>query len=78
LSKDGNTLLICEGDEGLRVLDASYPTDIKTVSLLKGFSTFDVIALGGVALVTAKDGLYLVNYSDPKNPVITSSLKISN
>lgn len=78
LSKDGTTLLICEGDDGLRVLDASLPGDIKTVSLLKGFSTFDVIALGGIALVTAKDGLYLVNYSDPKNPVITSSLKIQN
>jgi hypothetical protein len=78
LSKDGNTLLICEGDEGLRVLDASLPGDVKTVSLLKGFSTFDVITLGGIALVTAKDGLYLVNYSDPKNPVISSSLKIQN
>ncbi|HLO79324.1 MAG TPA: hypothetical protein VK166_00110 [Chitinophagaceae bacterium] len=78
LSKDGNTLLICEGDAGLRVLDASMPKDVKTLSLLKGFSTFDVIALGGVALVTAKDGLYFVNYTDPKNPVISSSLKITN
>ena len=78
LSKDGNTLLICEGAGGLRVLDATVPGDVKTLTLLKGFHTYDVIALGGVALVTATDGLYLVDYTDPKNPFITSSLKIQN
>jgi hypothetical protein len=78
LSKDGNTLMICEGAEGLRMLDATSPSDIKTLNLLKGFHTYDVIALGGIALVSATDGLYLVDYSDPKNPFITSSIKIQN
>jgi hypothetical protein len=78
LSKDGNTLLICEGADGLRVLDAAEAGNIRTLNLLKGFHTYDVIALGGTALVSATDGLYLVDYTDPKNPSITSSIKIQN
>jgi hypothetical protein len=76
LSKDGSTLLICEGTEGLRVLDASFPEDIKTIAQLKGFTTYDVITLGGYALVSANDGLYVVDYTNPAKPVISSSIKI--
>jgi len=76
LSVDGNTLLICDGPDGLRVLDATTPTDVKQVGHLKGFNSFDVIALGNIALVSAEKGLYLVDYSQPSNPVISSSITI--
>jgi hypothetical protein len=78
LAKDGNSILICEGADGLRILNAANPNDVKTVGHLKGFTTYDVIALGGTALVSASDGLYLVNYSQPANPSIIASLKINN
>jgi hypothetical protein len=78
LSKDGNILLICDGDDGLRILEASNVNDIKPLSLLKMSTTFDVIAIGGIAIVSAMDGLYLVDYSQPANPVITGSIKLSN
>lgn len=78
LAKDGTTLLICEGADGLRVLNAADPNNVKTVGHLKGFITYDVIALNGTALVSASDGLYLVNYSQPADPMILASLKINN
>ena len=78
LSLDGNILLICDGTEGLRVLNAARADDIKTISTLKMPKTYDVIALNGIALVSAMDGLYLVDYSQPSNPVIRGSIKIMN
>ncbi len=65
LSKDGNTLLICDGRDGLKVFDA---TDVKNLQLkqhIKGPDTYDVIAYNNIALVVAQDGLYQYNYSNP-------------
>jgi hypothetical protein len=76
LSVDGATLLICDGTDGLRVLDVSMPYNVKQVGQLKGFTTYDVIALGHIALVSAERGLYLVDYSKPTNPFIASSITI--
>lgn len=76
LAKDGSTLLICEGADGLRVLDADDPNKISTIAQLKGFNAYDVITLGGYALVSTTDGLYIVNYTSPAKPTIASSIKI--
>ena len=65
LSKDGGLLLICDGDEGLRICDAYSASAITTISVLKMPSTYDVITLGGIAVVSTIDGIYLVDYSDP-------------
>lgn len=77
LAKDGDLLMICEGKEGLRFLNAKNPSDVKTINVLNGMNTFDVIAINGIAIVTAEDGLYLIDYKDPLNPKITSSFKIN-
>lgn len=78
LSKDGNILMICEGKEGLRFLDAARADKITNISLLKGMNTFDVIALGnGTAIVTAEDGLYIISYADPANPKVMASIRIN-
>lgn len=77
LAKDGNLLMICEGKDGLRFLDAKNPGDVRSIHLLKGMNTFDVIAINGTAIVTAEDGLYFIDYKDPLNPKITSSFKIN-
>ena len=76
LSKDGDLLLICDGDEGLRICDAKSASGVNTISTLKMPKTFDVITLGGIAVVSTVDGLYLVDYSNPANPVITGSVNI--
>ncbi|MEY3437295.1 MAG: hypothetical protein RL335_1751, partial [Bacteroidota bacterium] len=77
LSKDGDLLMICDGKDGLRFLDAKNPRDVRTIHLMKGMNTFDVIAIKGIAIVTAEDGLYFIDYKDPFNPKITSSFKIN-
>jgi hypothetical protein len=77
LAKSGDILLICEGAAGLKILDAKEANNVTLLSELKGFDAFDVIVINGVALVTARDGLYLVDFTDPKNPVINSSIKIN-
>ena len=78
LSKDGDLLLICDGKDGLRICDAKSAVGVNTISLLKIPDSFDVITLGGLAVVSALDGLYFVDYSNPKEPRITSSIKIIN
>ncbi|MGN6802490.1 MAG: LVIVD repeat-containing protein [Ginsengibacter sp.] len=77
LSKDGDLLFICDGNNGLKVFDA---TDVLNLKLLKHISlteTYDVIAKNHVALVVAADGLYQYDYSDPNNIHFLSKVSIS-
>ena len=67
LSKDGNILLVCDGASGLRVFDAADPADMKLTTTVTGFTALDVIALNGLALVMAEDGLHFMNYTSPAN-----------
>ncbi len=70
LSLADDHLFICENDEGLKVFDASDWQKIgeRLTSHVKGFTTYDVIALGAhdLAMVIGKDGLYQFNFADPK------------
>ena len=72
LSKDGDLLIICDGAKGLRFLDAKDPENITQISELGGMESFDVIAMDGTAFVSAKDGLYIVDYSTPERPAVQS------
>jgi hypothetical protein len=78
LALDGNLLLICDGRDGLRVMDATHPDSVTQLGWLKGLETYDVIALGGTALVVATDGLYLVDYNNPAAPAVLSKITIAN
>lgn len=76
LSKDGNTLLICDGRAGLKFYNT---TDINNLTLLKtitGLEAFDVITQNGWAIVVAKDGLYQYDYSSLSNIKFLSKLSI--
>jgi hypothetical protein len=65
LSKDGNLLFVCDGRDGLKVYDASNIQQLQLLQQIKGMEALDVIAMDGLALVMAKEGLYQYNYSDP-------------
>jgi hypothetical protein len=39
---------------------------------------FDVIAYNGIAIVTAKDGLYLINYKNPSQPFVAGKITPNN
>ena len=72
LSKDGNLLFICDGDAGLKIYDARNVFDLKLLATVEGLETYDVIAWNGLAIVTAKGGLFQYDYSDPSNPKLLS------
>jgi hypothetical protein len=77
LGKDGNLLFICDGKDGLKILDATNPTDIRPLKTISGMEAFDVIAWKGTAILTAKDGLYLINYSNPAQSYIAGRITLN-
>ncbi|MBB1282946.1 hypothetical protein HRH25_01075 [Flavisolibacter sp. BT320] len=76
LSKDGDKLFICDGTAGLKLYDVSTPVAPKLVQQVQGLETVDVIAMGGRAIVVAKDGLYQFDYSSGNNISQISKLAI--
>lgn len=77
LAKEGNLLFICDGAAGLKIYDAAAPGDVKLLGTLADVTAYDVIALGGVALLSATDTFYFVDYSNPAKPVVLSHLSVT-
>jgi len=63
LAKDGNSLFVCDGKEGLKVYDVSDIKKVKLTAHIGIGATYDVIANGGLAIVVASDGIYQFDYS---------------
>jgi hypothetical protein len=76
LSKDGNTLIICDGKAGLKFYNAADVNDLKLLTTISMGETFDVIALNGWALVVSGDGLYQYDYSSLNNIRLLSKLAV--
>jgi hypothetical protein len=64
LSKDGNIIFLCDGNEGLKVLNAANANNITLLKTIPSGETYDVIAFNSTAVMVAEDGLYLVDYSN--------------
>lgn len=77
LSKDGNTLFICDGTAGLKVYNAGNVSNLQMIKQITGPETYDVIASNNIALVIAKDGLYQYDYSDVNNIQLKSKINIA-
>lgn len=69
LAIEGDLLYVCEGDFGLRVMDATDPLRMETLSLVEGFHAYDVIADGSTITVIGNDGVYVFDATDPENLV---------
>ncbi len=67
LSVVDQTVYLCDDDQGLKVFDASDWNDLRTLSHLSYFTTYDVIALPDVnrAIVVGRDGLYQFDIANP-------------
>ena len=78
LSKEGDVLIICEGADGVKFFNAADVNNLKQLAHVKGMKAFDVIALGKIAMVSAEDALYLIDFSVPSNPVVKGSISIKN
>lgn len=77
LSKDGNTLFVCDGKEGLKIYNAANPLSLQLTKQISGLESYDVIAMNNKAIVVAKDGLYQYDYSNPANITLVSKLSIA-
>jgi Uncharacterized conserved protein len=77
LSKDGNTIFICDGADGLKVYNASDISNLQLIKQISGIETYDVIAFNGNALIVTKDGLYQYDYSNLNNVHLRSKIIIS-
>jgi hypothetical protein len=78
LSKEDNILVICDGADGVKFFDATNAGSIRQLSQVKGINAFDVIALGKIAMVSAEDALYLIDFNVPAKPVVKSTISIKN
>ncbi len=78
LSKDGNTLFICDGADGLKIYNAANPLNLQLIRRFEGMVTYDVIAFNNIALVVAKNGLYQYDYSDLGNIRLLSKITVNN
>jgi hypothetical protein len=77
LSKDGDILMVCDGNEGLKFMNAANPSAITMLGKVTGIIPYDVIGLNGLALTVAKDGLYFIDYTNPSAPTVLSKLTVS-
>lgn len=60
---DGN-LFVSEGEHGLKIMDASDPTNIKMLRHITDIKTYDVIPYNGVLMVTGDSGIVQYDYSN--------------
>jgi hypothetical protein len=73
LSKDGNTMLVCDGN-ALKVYDASNVNALQLLQTISNTEAFDVIAIDKLAIVVGKDGLYQYDYSNPSAVTLRSKM----
>jgi len=76
LSKDGNILFVCNGDDGLIMFDATDVYNIQRLKKIELPETFDVICYNKIAIVSAKDGLYQYDYSNVNDVRLLSKIII--
>jgi hypothetical protein len=74
LGKEGNTLIVCDGNDGLKVYDATSPANLVLKQKIALSKTYDVICLNGIAIVSTATALYQYNYSDINNVKLLSKL----
>lgn len=72
---DGN-LFITEGEEGLRVLDAGDPANIKQIRHIPDLKATDVIPFNGVLIVTGSEGILQYDYTDINNLQLLSTIPV--
>lgn len=74
LSKDGNTLFICDSRDGLKVYNATDVSNLQLIAQLKDDEVYDVIAENGIAILVGKSGLLEYDYTDLANIHLISKL----
>ena len=71
LGIDGNTLFVCDGNAGLKVYNAEDDLAIadNIIAHYENITTFDVIPYNNVLIMSAEEGIYQYDYTDPQSIV---------
>lgn len=77
LAKDGNLLLICDGQDGLKLFNAADANNISLIKQVSNIDAQDVITYKNTAIVTATNGLAFIDYTNPFNPKFNMLLPVS-
>ena len=78
LAKDGNLLFICDGTDGVQVLDATDVRNLRLLHHITGMDAHDVILDNGRAFVIAKGKLLQYDYNGLDNIKLLSQLGTGN
>jgi hypothetical protein len=78
LCKDNNLLFVCDGEEGVKLYDASDPANLQFISQIGQLTATDVIAANGHLLVTTGTGLYQYDYTNIHDIRLLSTLSLNN
>jgi hypothetical protein len=71
-------LVVCEGVNGMRLLDAKDPLNISTIQLVTSVAPTDVIHEGNdIVLLVGNDGLYQFDIKDMRHPNLLSKINFS-
>jgi len=78
LGIDDGILFVCDGEEGLKVYDASNPYMIKSNKLAQfpDIDAFDVIPVNDLLIMVGSEGIYQYDYNDLQNIELLSILPI--
>jgi hypothetical protein len=80
LGIDEETLFICDGNDGLKVYDASDINEIDKNQLAHytGINARDVIPFNNTLVMMGEDGIFQYDYSNPKDIKFLSKIEISD
>jgi len=76
LAASDSLLLICDGTAGLKAFDRRFTFEMNNhlYSTLEGKNTYDVILSGETAILSAEEGIFQIDYSDPTTPEEISTI----
>lgn len=77
LGIDGTTLFVCDGDEGLKIFDATNPEECgnNLIDRFKNIQATDVIPFGNIAMVVGDDGIFQYSYETPGEIILLSEIR---
>jgi hypothetical protein len=78
LGVDGETLFVCDGDDGLKAFDVTNVHEIadKMLAHYQNINATDVIPFNDVLIMIGSDGIFQYDYSDPKNIKLLSQISV--
>lgn len=76
LGVSGNMLFVCEGDNGLKIMDLSNPAKPVFKTQFKDVPAYDVIALDSSVVLTGNHGLFQYRFDNNDNMELLSKIPV--